>query len=129
VGLGGFVDAAGLAHRVGGDADRLSRTAGHRGHLLPQFFGDEGDDGVRQPQDGFQRADQRAAGGALLGLVAGLDLHLGDFQVPVAELVPDEVVNGVGHVVEPVLGKASGHFGFDRCRRETIQRSAWLKLR
>jgi hypothetical protein len=33
-----------------------------------------------QAQDRFQRADQRAAGAALLGVVAGLDLDLGDFQ-------------------------------------------------
>jgi hypothetical protein len=68
---------------------------------------------VGQAQDRLQRTDQRAARGALLGFVAGLDLHLGDFQIPVAELVPDEVVDGVGHVVEAELGKALGHFGLD----------------
>lgn len=66
-----------------------------------------------QAQNRLQRTDQRAARGALLGLVAGLDLHLGDFQIPVAELVPDEVVNGIGHVVEAELGKALGHFSLD----------------
>jgi hypothetical protein len=45
--------------------------------------------------------------------VAGLDLHLGDFQIPVAELVPDEVVDRVGDVVQAELGKALGHFGLD----------------
>ena len=41
-------------------------------------------------------AHQGAAGAALLGFVAGLDFDLGDFQIPVAELVPDELVNGLG---------------------------------
>ncbi len=44
---------------------------------------------------------------------AGLDLHFGDFQVPVAELVPDKVVDRVGHVVQAVVGKALGHVGLD----------------
>ena len=83
---------------------------------------------MRQAQDGFQHADQRAARGALR-LGAGLDLHLGDFQVPVAELVPDEVVDGVGGVVQAVLGKALATSASTFCRRETIQRSGWLKCR
>jgi hypothetical protein len=82
---------------------------------------------VGQAQNRFQRADQRAARGALLGFVAGLDLHLGDFQVPVAELVPDEVVDGVGDVVQAELGKALGHFGLDLLQLRAIQRSGWLK--
>ncbi|MPN12768.1 hypothetical protein SDC9_160088 [bioreactor metagenome] len=48
----------------------------------------------------------------MLRLIAGLDLHLGDFQIPVAELVPDKVIERVGDVVEAVLGKALGDFGF-----------------
>jgi hypothetical protein len=66
---------------------------------------------VRQAQDRFERADQRAARGALLRFVAGLDLHLGDLQVPVAVLVPDELVDRVGHVVQAVFGEALGHLG------------------
>jgi hypothetical protein len=92
--------------RVGGEHDRVVRLApGDGGHGLPQFLGDERDQRVRQAQHGFQCAHQRAAGAALLGFVAGLDLDLGDFQVPVAELVPDEFVDGLGEQVETVVGK------------------------
>ena len=72
-----------------------------------------------QAQQGFQCADQCAAGGALLGQTglpvyhvhAGLDLHLGYFQVPVAELVPRKVIDGVGDVVQAVVGKTLCDFG------------------
>ena len=47
-----------------------------------------------------------------MGLIATLNLDLGDFQIPVAELVPDEVINGAGDVVETVFFKALGDFGF-----------------
>ena len=40
-----------------------------------------------------------------------MNLHLGNFEVPVAKLVPHELVNAAGHVVQPVLGKALGHIG------------------
>ncbi len=68
---------------------------------------------MRQPQQRLQGANQGAARATLLRCVALVDLHLGDFQVPVAELVPDQVVNGVGHQVEPVVGKTLRHGGFD----------------
>ena len=107
------VDLAGLAGRVGCNADRLASDAGDWRDFLPKCFGDERNDRMGQPQNRLQRANQGAAGGALLGLAAGLDLHLRDFQVPVAELVPGKVVDCVGDVVEPVFCKALGHVGLD----------------
>ncbi|MCY1511051.1 hypothetical protein D9M68_454450 [compost metagenome] len=68
---------------------------------------------MRQAQQRFEHADQRAARGALLRVVAGLDLHLGDLQVPVAELVPGELVDRVGDVVQAVFLEALGHLGLD----------------
>jgi hypothetical protein len=89
------------ALRVGGEHDRVVRlAAGDGGDGLPQLFGDERNQRVGQAQHGFQHAHQGAAGAALLGFVAGLDLDLGDFQIPVAELVPDELVDGLGDEVE-----------------------------
>ena len=97
LGFGGRVDLVLLGARVGGEHDRVVRlAAGDRSDGLPQFFGDERDQRVGQAQHGFQRAHQRPAGAALLGFVASLDFNLGDFQVPVAELVPDELVDGSG---------------------------------
>ena len=127
--LGLFVDLVGLALRIRRLADEGQRRhavhdhgfgqrdAGHHRHFLPQCFGDERNHRVRQPQDAFERADQRAARGALLGVVTGLNLHLGDFQVPVAKFVPDKLVNAAGHVVEPVVGKAFGHVSFHALQR------------
>ena len=65
-----------------------------------------------QTQNGFQCANERAPSGTLLRGVTRVDLYLGNFQVPIAEFVPNEVINDVGHVVQAVLGKAFGHIGF-----------------
>ena len=112
MGFGLLIQLPGVADRVLGNADRIACFASKRCHLLPQFFGNEGDDWMRQTQDGFQHANQRVAGAALLCVVTGLDLHLGNFQVPVTEFVPDKLVDGVGHIVEPVIGEALCHGGF-----------------
>ena len=110
---GGCVHALQLRFRIGSDHQAvyvvLGLAAGHRGHPFPQLGRDEGGERVQQTQDGFQGADQRAARGALFRRPALLDLHLGDLQVPIAVLVPDEAVQRVGHVVQAVLGKALLH--------------------
>ena len=67
---------------------------------------------MRQAQHGFQGANQGAARRALLGRAAGLDLHFGDFQIPIAVLVPDKFINRRGHIVQAVLFKAFGDIGF-----------------
>ena len=115
-----LVNALGLAHRVGRNRHGFTGTTGDRRDFLPQFFGHKRNDRVRQAQDGFQRANQGAPGGALLGqtdlnigvVSALLDLYLGNFQIPVAELVPDKVINRAGDVVQPVFFKAFGDVGF-----------------
>ena len=71
--------------------------------LLPEFFGDERDDRVGQPQDGFKDPQQRAAGGPLNRFVARGQIDLGQLQVPVAVFVPDELVDFTGCQVESVL--------------------------
>ena len=110
---GGCVHALQLRFRIGSVHQAvyvvLGLAASHRGHSFPQLGRDEGGERVQQTQDGFQGADQRAARGALFRRPALLDLHLGDLQVPVAVLVPDEAVERVGHVVQAVLGKALLH--------------------
>ena len=52
-----------------------------------------------------------AAGGALLLGRAGVQLHLGEFQIPVAVFVPDEFVDGARGLVEAVGGEGFVHFG------------------
>ena len=107
------VYAFGLRLRVGGHCDRFASAAGHRCYFLPKLFRDKGNQRMRQAQHRLQGADQGAAGGALLRCAAVADLHFGDLQIPVAELIPNKVIDGVGHVVQAVLGKAGGDQGFD----------------
>ena len=69
---------------------------------------------MRESQNGFQHANQGAPGGALLRCIArSLQLHFGNFQVPVTKLVPDKLVNPACHMVQPVVGKALRHISFD----------------
>jgi hypothetical protein len=42
-----------------------------------------------------------------------LHLHLGQFQVPVAVLIPDEFVDGACEQIEAVVGEVLGDFGLD----------------
>ncbi len=64
-----------------------------------------------QAQHGLQHAHQGAARAALPRLIAGLDLHLGQLDVPVAVLVPDELVDGAGEQVEAVIVEVLRHLG------------------
>ena len=82
-----------VGNGVGGEHDAVAVFGvGQRSDGLPQLFGDEGHDGVQQAQGGFEYAHEGAAGGALGGGAAGLDLHFGKLDVPVAVFVPHEFV-------------------------------------
>src|SRR3546814_11516447 len=67
--------------------------------FLPELFRDVGNNGMCQAQHGFQHADQRATRTQLLCWCAVLDLHLGQFHIPIAVLIPNETIDGVGDVV------------------------------
>ncbi len=110
--FGSSVDLFGLRQRVGRHGQAGAAAPGQRRDGLPEFFGDEGHDGVGQTQHSFQRAHQGAAGCALLLRRAMGDLGLGDFQIPVAILIPDELVDGLGGEVQAVVGKALRHLLF-----------------
>ena len=87
----------------------LSAGARHYAHFLPKLFGDEGDDRVSQTQHRFKHRDQGVARGALLSIIAVSKLHLGKLQVPVAVLIPNEGVDGVGGVIQAPFGKRFFH--------------------
>ena len=61
---------------------------------------------MREAEHGLQHANQGLPGGALLGLGsvlrAILQLHLGELDVPVAILVPDQLVDRFGGQVEAI---------------------------
>ena len=67
---------------------------------------------MRQAQCRFEYTNQCATRGTLRRFVTILYLDLGNFEVPVAELVPYEAVDLVGDVVKTVVGKAFGDIGF-----------------
>ena len=67
---------------------------------------------MQQAQCGFQHANQGAARGALGGGAAGLDLHFGQFDIPVAIVVPHEFVQRLRGQVEAVGFKCFGSGGF-----------------
>ena len=79
--------------RIRREADALAGATGERRDLLPQLLGDERDERMREAQHRFQHANQRAARAALHRLVARAQLDLGQLDVPVAVLVPDEPID------------------------------------
>ena len=68
---------------------------------------------MQQQHDPLYEHQQVAAHLQALGLVFAVQTGLGDLQVPVAQLVPDEAVEQPGHVVEVVAlvqaGDLLGH--------------------
>jgi hypothetical protein len=76
---------------------------------MPQLFGDEGHEGVEHHEDLIEHP-----AGDGLGLVidraplgpSPCEQRLDQFEIPVAELVPDEAVDGVGGLVEAQVGEA-----------------------
>ena len=83
---------------------------------LPDFLGDIGHEGVQQLQGAAHDPYQHLTGGLCLGFVAGLHADFGNLDIPVAEAIPQEVVelldgnaqleflqivgNFLGHVVQ-----------------------------
>jgi hypothetical protein len=102
-----------VGDRVGREHDGLARHARERCHLLPDLLGDEGHEGVRELEQRLQRLHQGPAGAALGGvgrMLAG-EHGLGQLQVPVAELAPGELVDGLGGEVEAVGVDGLAHVG------------------
>src|SRR3970040_1828796 len=66
----------------------------------------KGSMGVCEPQGRLKHTYQRPARTALLRLIAVRELNLGELDIPVAILVPDEAVDGAGEIVEAVLAEA-----------------------
>src|ERR1019366_9170588 len=103
---------------VGGEGDGFGR--GKAGvERVPDLFGEEGHEGRQQAERGLEDGGQRGERGGgfgegLFGGVAGGDDFAGDFEVeaelddlevPVAEVAPEELVDGVGGFVETVVGE------------------------
>ena len=71
---------------------------------MPQLLGDEGDEGMTERQDRFVDPDQDGLLHLPFHLARpGGEHGLDHFEVPVAEFVPDELVEGGARLVEPVF--------------------------
>ena len=73
------------------------------GQLLPDLLGHKGREGVQEAENGAEHPEEDplavAAGSRVLFII---ELGFDEFQVPVAELVPDELVKDVGRLIEGV---------------------------
>ena len=79
-----------------------------REHLV-QLLGHEGEEGVEEPEGLLEHVEEDGRGAVRLGLVVALDGQLRGLDVPVAEVVPEILVDGARGVVEAVLGKGILH--------------------
>jgi hypothetical protein len=95
---------------------------------LPDLLGDEGHEGVRQPQQRLQRATRvwRVPRLAASDAVSPVSTGLAQLQVPVAELAPGELVDGLGGEVEAVAVEGVAHVAVVALSLAVIQRSAAL---
>ena len=72
-------------------------------HALPDGLGDERNDRMRKAQQTFQNGNQRITRAAQFRFRTAVHDRLGQLQVPVAELVPGELVQDAGGDIEAVV--------------------------
>ena len=91
--------------------DGLARNPGAHAHALPNLLTDERCDRMQRAQQHLQAVDQGMARAAFRRRTGGFRLQhgLGEFQVPIAELMPGKFVQGVGDVIEAVVGESGFH--------------------
>jgi hypothetical protein len=73
------------------------------GKLLPDLFGDKGHVGVKELEGLIQAVDQGLLGDAPSGCIVMIQIRFDQLQIPVAELMPDKVVDNLSPLVESVL--------------------------
>ncbi len=75
---------------------------------VPEFLGEEGHERREQAQSGFERLEERGERGLRRGLIGGvseIEAELDDFEVPVAEVTPEELVDEIGRFIESISGE------------------------
>ena len=85
---------------------------------LPELFGEEGHGGMQQAQGGLEGGDGVAPSGGA---------HLLQFEVPIAEFVPEEIPELLGEFVIAVLfdGAVGGLGGGVEARDDPAVFDAW----
>ena len=61
-------------------------------HALENFFGNEGNERVHQPQNFFEDVVQHGKRVEFLTVVIAVEHRFRGFDIPVAEIAPDEIV-------------------------------------
>ena len=75
--------------------------------LMPEFFGDKGHEGVKEMERGVKDSGEVDPCRRDLGRRRNRrDGRLHPFQVPITDLVPEEVVNRMGRFVETVASES-----------------------
>ena len=78
---------------------------------LPQFFSDEGHEGMKQVERGFKNSRQVDPGRRnFRAVVAARNFRLDPFQIPVANVVPEKMIDLVSRFVEAIIGEGFLHF-------------------
>ena len=86
---------------------------GDAGEPVPDLLGDERDERVEEPQHPVQHVDEHRARGVTALGVRALQRGLGELDVPVAEGVPGELVEGRGGLGELEAAQRVVHLGRD----------------
>src|SRR5438309_4784242 len=116
-----LIFAHGICHALAYQAkssERQGPIATGAGELVPQFLGDERHEWMQQVEGGFEGTRQINPGRRRPEAIHGARyLGLQPLHVPIAELMPEEMVNCERRFVEPVLGQSLIYF--PRRRQQT----------
>ena len=108
LGFGREIELLLIRLRIRRQRDRLQRRLAFV-HRLPDFFGNERHDRMQQAQRRLEQIHQVRTGSlrrALVGAFFEIQARLDQFQVPVAELSPEEVVDAIRRLVEAIGRRA-----------------------
>src|ERR1051326_1792402 len=107
LGLGGKIKLLLIGLGIGSQGNRLHCRIPLL-HRLPDFLGDERHDRMQQAQRSIEQVDQIRAGGLSRTLVSAffkVQSRLDQFQVPVAKLAPEKIVDSIRSLMETKSGE------------------------
>src|SRR4051812_48934998 len=90
------------------------------GNARPEFFCDEGHERMEQLQNAVEHPRRRVAGLGFFGFIIAVQYRLDEFDVPVAENVPNEVLNRPACFVKTMGSHGEGPLGAARAVSATI---------
>src|SRR6266436_6754874 len=76
---------------------------------MPDFVGDEGRYRMKQPQRSLEQSNEVSAGDTRVLCTLWREPRLDQFDIPIAKLTPEEIVNGIRGFVETVSRQGLVH--------------------